>query len=124
MKREGWHSVTPRLIVDDPARVVTFLIEAFGAEGELRTGEPTVLRIGDSNIMISDGFSDDRQTRVRKPTSSLLYLYVDDVDATYARAVAAGATSIEEPADMPWRDRRATIADPFGNGWQIAAYQG
>ena len=124
MKREGWNTVTPRLIVDDPARAVAFLVDAFAAEGELRTGQPSILRIGDSNVMISDGFSDDRQIRVHEPTKSLLYVYVDDVDATYTRAIAAGASSVEEPENMPWGDRRATVADPFGNDWQISAYLG
>lgn len=115
MLPEGWHTVTPRLFVDDPRGLVTFLVEVFDAQGELsKDDSPTVLRIGDSNVMIGS-------TQWRAPTSSLFNVYVDDVDATYARALGAGATSLEEPADMPWGDRRAMIADPFGTDWQIAA---
>ncbi|MBV8637293.1 MAG: VOC family protein [Candidatus Eremiobacteraeota bacterium] len=114
MAREGWHTITPRLFVDDPSRLVAFLVDVFGAQGELsKDDKPTTLRIGDSNLMIGS-------TEWRRATSSLLKVYVDDVDATYARAIAAGATSLEEPADMPWGDRRAMIADQFGTDWQIA----
>lgn len=60
----------------------------------------------------------------REPTSAFLYLYVDDVDATYKRALGAGATSIEEPASTPYGDRRAMVRDPSGNDWQIATYGG
>lgn len=70
--------------------------------------------IGDSIVMASDGGG------IRKPTSSLLYVYVDDTDATYRRALRAGAVSIEEPQQTPYGDRRAMVTDPFGNDWQIA----
>jgi len=116
MKPAGWHSITPRLVVDDPRRLAAFLIDVFGAEGDVRTDVPTVLRIGDSNVMISS-------TDARAATASLLYVYVDDADATYARALAAGAISIEAPCDTPYGDRRAMITDPFGNDWQIATYR-
>ena len=59
---------------------------------------------------------------VRAPTSAFLYVYVEDADATYRRAVAVGAETIEEPTDMPYGDRRATVRDPFGNTWQIATF--
>ncbi len=110
---EGWHSITPRLIVDDPARLVDFLRVAFDATGEFRADMPSVLRIGDSNVMVSG-------TDLRDPMRALLYLYVDDVDGTYRRALQAGAESIEEPAEMPYGDRRAMVRDPSGTEWQIA----
>jgi len=53
-----------------------------------------------------------------------LYVYVDDVDETYRRAIAAGAESIEAPADLPYGDRRATVRDSWANFWQIAAHKG
>ena len=118
MVREGWHTVTPRLFVDDPQGLVSFLVDVFDAQGELsKDDKPTILRIGDSNVMIGS-------TEWRAATSSLFKVYVDDADATYARALSAGARSIEEPDDMPWGDRRAMVADPFGNDWQIATYRG
>jgi uncharacterized glyoxalase superfamily protein PhnB len=60
----------------------------------------------------------------REPMPSFLYLYVADTDATYKRALKAGAVSLEKPTDVPYGDRRAMIKDPFGNDWQIATYKG
>ena len=115
-KPPGWHSVTPRLVACDASQLVAFLREAFGATGDYQTSRPTQVIIGDSIVMVSGAGP-------REPTSSFLYVYVEDADATYARAMACGAQSIEEPADMPYGDRRAMIADPCGNHWQIATYR-
>ena len=112
---EGWHTVTPRLVVHDPAKLVHFLVDAFGAIGEYRSDAPSVMRIGDSTIMISGAGP-------RKPTPGFLYLYVDDVDATYRRALEAGAVALEAPEQTPYGDRRAMVTDPFDNDWQIATY--
>ncbi len=84
---EGWHSVTPRLVVHDPPRLVQFLRQAFGATGDLRTEMPSVMKIGDSLVMVSG-------VGARDATPGFLYLYVDDADATYQRALEAGAVSI------------------------------
>jgi uncharacterized glyoxalase superfamily protein PhnB len=96
---------------------VNFLRDAFGASGTYEAGKPSVVQIGDSIVMVSD-------TSARSATSSLLYLYVDDADAVYNRALAAGAAAIEAPLDTPYGDRRAMITDPCGNDWQIATYRG
>ena len=114
---EGWHSVTPRLVADDPARLVRFLQEAFGASGELNANAPSQMRIGDSIVMVSG-------TGPRVATRSFLHLYVEDADAVYERAIDAGASSIEAPCDTPYGDRRAMIQDPCGNDWQIATFRG
>lgn len=114
---EGWHSVTPRLVVHDPAKLVRFLKKAFGASGEFTADAPSVMRIGDSIIMVSS-------VGRRDPMPAFLYLYVDDVDATYQRALEAGAVCLEEPADMPYGDRRGMVKDPCGNDWQIATHKG
>jgi uncharacterized glyoxalase superfamily protein PhnB len=111
---EGWHSITARLVADDQAALVEFLRRAFGATGELHGGRPAELRIGDSIVMVSGTFEG------RGPTEAFLYLYLEDADATYARAIAAGASSVEAPCDTPYGDRRATVRDPSGNVWQIA----
>jgi len=113
---EGWHTVTPRLFVSAPARLVEFLKLAFGATGEYREDGPTDIRIGDSIVMVSS-------TEFREGTALFLYLYLEDPDATYRRAISAGATSLEEPQDMFYGDRRATVRDPFGNTWQIATHK-
>ena len=114
---EGWHSLTPRLVVHDPAKLVDFLKKAFGASGEFTGDSPSVMKIGDSNVMVSGAGP-------RHPMPAFLYLYVDDADATYRRALEAGAVCVEEPADMPYGDRRAMVRDPSGNEWQIATYKG
>ncbi len=115
-KPEGWHSITPRLVAADPASLVQFLRDVFGAGGEFSRDMPSTMRIGDSIVMVSGAGP-------RDVTSSFLYLYVEDADATYRRAIEAGAKSIEKPADMPYGDRRAMIEDPSGNVWQIATYR-
>lgn len=113
--REGFHSVTPRLICDDPRGLVTFLQRVFAGTGELPEDAPAHVQIGDSIVMVSG-------SGPREHTRSLFYVYVDDVDATFRRALDAGATCVEDPALMPWGDRRAIVADPYGNDWQIATY--
>jgi uncharacterized glyoxalase superfamily protein PhnB len=71
------------------------------------------MRIGDSLIMVSDG-------GVREVRPTFLYVYVENTDETYQRAIEAGALTIEGPADMPYGDRRAMVQDRWGNTWQIA----
>ena len=114
---EGWRSVTPRLVVHDPVKLVDFLKKAFGASGDFAADSPSVIRIGDSMVMVSG-------VGPRNPMPAFLYLYVDDVDATYQRALEAGAVCLEEPADMPYGDRRGMVRDPCGNDWQIATHKG
>jgi len=117
-KPDGWHTVTPRVFTEDVAGLVGFLKIVFGAVGKLQSGAPTEMRIGDSTVMISDGGGE------REPMPACLYVYVENADETYQRAIAAGAESIERPADMPYGDRRATVRDSWGNVWQIATYGG
>ena len=112
---EGRHSVTPRLVVHEPAKLVAFLKRAFGATGDLHLDRPSQIRIGDSIVMVSDD-------EIREPMPAFLYLYVDDADATYERALEAGALSLESPANTPYGDRRGMVKDPCGNIWQIATH--
>ena len=114
---DGWHSVTPRLVVSDTAMLVDFLKQAFGATGDFRTDRPSVIKIGDSLVMVSS-------VGPREAMTAFLYLYVDDIDTTYQRALEAGAVSLEEPAETPYGDRRGMVQDPCGNVWQIATYKG
>ncbi len=113
---DGWHSVTPRLVVHDPALLVRFLKSTFDAVGEYAAKAPSQMTIGDSIVMVSG-------VGARDANPSFLYVYVDDVDATYRRALQAGAASIEEPQDVPYGDRRAMVKDPCGNDWQIATHK-
>ena len=112
---EGWHAVTPRLVVRDANQLVEFLKRVFGATGEYQTERPSVITIGDSMLMVSDA-------GVRSPIAAFFYVYVSDTDATYQRAVDAGARTLEAPFDTPYGDRRCMVEDKWGNTWQIATY--
>jgi SAM-dependent methyltransferase len=101
------------MVVTDVTAEVAFLRAAFGARGDLSPGRPAEMRIGDSLIMVS-------ATGDRDPFPVFLYVYVDDADATYERALSAGASSLEAPIDTPYGDRRAMVADAFGNVFQVA----
>lgn len=114
---DGWRSVTPRLITDDVEGLVQFLRSVFAAHRGGHAGAPAEVQIGDSMVMVSDGGG------MRAAATAFLYVYVEDTDATYGRAIESGALSIEAPADMPYGDRRATVEDSWGNTWQIATRQ-
>ena len=113
---EGWHTVTPRLFGADAARLVDFLKHAFGASGSFRSDGPSEIHIGDSIVMVSEA-------GVRDAMPAFLYLYLEDVDGAYRRALERGASVIEEPQDMFYGDRRDTVRDSFGNIWQIATHK-
>ena len=112
---EGWHAVTPRIVVDDPPALIDFLRRVFAATGEVNTERPSVITIDDSQIMISEAGT-------RGIATAFLYVYVKDVDATYHRAMDAGARSLEQPFDTPYGDRRCMVEDQWGNTWQIASF--
>jgi uncharacterized glyoxalase superfamily protein PhnB len=97
--------------------MVRFVKEVFRGEGEFQINRPAQIRVGDSLIMISDG------SGLRGPMPAFLYVYVEDVDETYQRAVKAGAETLEPPSELPYGDRRATVKDAWGNLWQIASHK-
>jgi PhnB protein len=113
---EGWHTVTPRIFVHEAQKLVDFLKHTFGATGTFRADGPSEIRIGDSIVMVGEA-------GVREAMPAFLYVYLDDMDSAYHRALEAGATVIEEPQNMFYGDRRATIKDPWGNTWQIATHK-
>src|SRR4029078_12631237 len=102
--RPGFHSVTPRMVVDDVLGQVDFLRKVFDATGDVVSGRPVELRIGDSLVMVSSSVE-------REPFPAFLYVYVDDADVTFGRAIAAGAMAMEAPLDTPYGDRRAMERD-------------
>jgi PhnB protein len=112
----GWSTVTPRMMAEDPEQLVEFITRVFDAVGDYRADSPAVLRIGDSIVMVSDASA-------REPATAFLYVHVPDADATYRRAIEAGARSLEVPSDMPYGDRRGMVQDGWGNIWQIATYR-
>jgi uncharacterized glyoxalase superfamily protein PhnB len=113
----GWHTVTPRIVAHDAKALVEFLARVFGATGAYQKTAPSAIRIGDSQILISDAGE-------RNPMTAFLHVYVADADATHQRAVEVGARTIEEPFDTPYGDRRSMVEDLWGNTWQIATCTG
>ncbi len=117
---EGYHSITPYLTVTDVKTLIAFLERAFGAKETYRMARPdgtirhAEVRIEGSIVMM--GQCDDPK-RARPGT---LYMYVPDVDAVYARAVAAGGVSLKPPATQDYGDRNGAVEDPVGNQWWIA----
>ena len=119
---EGYHTVTPYLTVANAARLIEFLQKAFHAtlkyhmkddSGAIRHAE---MQIGDSMVMIGQA----RDQWVPKPAN--YYLYVPDCDALYQSALAAGATSVQEPATHFYGDRHGGVDDPEGNTWWISTH--
>jgi hypoxanthine-DNA glycosylase len=113
----GWLTVIPRIIVPEAKDLITFMKRVFGALGEFNAARPAEMRIGDSIVMVSDGGG------ARDRMSAFLYVYVPDVDATYIKALAEGAVSLEVPTAMPYGDRRAMVKDSWGNIWQVATHR-
>jgi uncharacterized glyoxalase superfamily protein PhnB len=120
-KPEGHSTVSVYMMAFEAPRIVRFMEAVFGGKVILRfdredgTLMHASVRIGDSVVMISDGKDDAPSFPV------WLHVYVDDVDATYAKALEHGATSVSEPADQPDGDRRAGVKDTSGNTWWIGA---
>jgi PhnB protein len=112
----GWRTVTPRIFTEDVRGLTAFMRAVFGATGRAAAGRPMEMRIGDSVVMVS---SDD----VRETLPACLYVYVEDADKTYRKALGAGAKAVEKPTDTPYGDRRAVVTDTWGNTWQIATRQ-
>ncbi len=121
---EGLRSVQPFLHLQEAHKMVPFLEAAFGAEalGVAKSPEGTVLhgtiRIGNATLEIDEAHGEFQ------PMPCHLHVYVPDTDAVYARAMEAGATSIEVPQDKPYGDRLAGVKDAWGNSWFIATYLG
>jgi uncharacterized glyoxalase superfamily protein PhnB len=121
-KPDGYHAITPYLVVDGAARLIDFMQEVFDAEPVERFAAPgdrvghAEMRIGDSVVMLGDAHGE------HKPLQAMLYVYVDDADATYQRALAAGAASVQPPVDQFYGDRSGGVRDPFGNQWWIATH--
>ena len=119
---DGYHTVTPYLVIPGVAKLIEFLKTAFQATELNRHLRPdgavmhAEVQIGDSKIMLGEA-SDQNQAR---PTT--LHLFSEDVDSVYRRAIQAGGTSLREPADQFYGDRMAGVQDPAGNQWWIAMH--
>jgi PhnB protein len=127
---DGYHTVTPYLIVKDAARALEFYRSAFGAEEAMRFEMPggkighAEIRIGDSAVMLADEFPEMNAVGPASlgGTTVSLLLYSEDVDARFDRAVAAGATVVRPVADQFYGDRTGTVKDPFGHQWTISTH--
>jgi PhnB protein len=117
---EGYHSVTPYLIVDGAGALIDFMKQAFDAEETVRMDTPdgkvghAEFRIGDSIVMLADSATSDWDA-----IPATVVVYVEDVDKTYRRALEAGGTSVRDVADQFYGDRAGGVRDPVGNHWWI-----
>jgi PhnB protein len=115
---DGYYTVTPFLGATDCGKLIDFLKQAFGAEEIMRMPGPggvvvhAEVNIGNSRVMMGNASG----------SANSLFLYVEDVDALYKRAIKAGAASEREPTNEFWGDRAAKVKDPFGNTWWIATH--
>jgi PhnB protein len=120
---EGYHTITPYLVVTGAQKYVDFLKRAFNAQELYTMRKPDgsighcEYRIGNSNVMVGESRGD------WKPTTAALYLYLDDCDTVYQRAIEAGAISVQEPADQFYGDRSGGVKDFAGNMWWIATHK-
>jgi PhnB protein len=128
---EGYHSITPYLVVDDAAAAIDFYRRAFGAQERMRMNTPAgkighaELRIGDSMLMLADEMpgSGMRSAKSLGGTPAGLFVYVEDVDTVFNQAVSAGAKVEMQVADQFWGDRYGKLKDPFGHSWSLATHK-
>ena len=125
---KGYTTLTTYLVAQDADALIDFMKKTFDAEELFRTGPGSEgglhceVRIGDSMLMVGGGGAGMKWRGT--PMPSAFHLYVPDCDATYARALEAGGTSIDKPADQVYGERSATVKDAAGNYWYVATYKG
>jgi PhnB protein len=117
--------ISPYLLYEDGASAIDFLTAAFGFEEVMRMEDGGVvnhaeLRLGDDSIMLADPGDDYKGPRSAGHSTALVHVYVDDVDAHFERARAAGAEIVSEPTDQEYGDRRYDAKDPEGHFWSFA----
>jgi PhnB protein len=127
---EGYHSITPYLVVDGAARAIDFYKEAFGATELMRMPAPgdrighAELRIGDSVVMLADEHPEQGHVGPKTVggTPVGLLLYVEDVDAVFKKAISLGAKETRPLENQFYGDRMGGFTDPFGHNWMIATH--
>ena len=128
---DGYHTATPYLIVKDAAGALEFYKKAFGATELMRFGGPggkighAEIQIGNSRVMLADEHPEmgALSPRTIGGSASGLALYVEDVDARFQQAVAAGGKVLRAVADQFYGDRSGTLEDPFGHKWTLATHK-
>ena len=126
----GYHSITPNLVVPDGAKAIEFYQRAFGAEEMVRMPKPgggimhAEMKIGDSFFMLGEEVPemDARSPKAFGGSPVSFYVYFENVDAAWDRAVKAGGEAVFPPADMFWGDRICRLKDPFGHNWSLAQH--
>jgi PhnB protein len=126
----GYHAITPYLAVRGGAQAIEFYKKAFGAKEIMRMPGPdgklghAEVQVGDSRVMLSDEYEQMSflGPQTRGGTTVIIHLYVKDVDATVARAVAAGGKVVRPLQDQFYGDRTCSIEDPFGHRWYVATH--
>jgi len=127
---EGYRSVTPYLAVDDGARAIDFYKSVFGATEVMRMNGPdgkvghAEMKIGDSLIMLGSAPPDSglRSPQSLNASTVSIFVYLEDVDSTFHKAVSAGAKEVQKPENMFWGDRYGRLTDPFGHSWSLATH--
>lgn len=128
---DGYHSITPYLIIEGAGEAIEFYKQAFGAQELFRFPTPdgkighAEIKIGDSPIMVADAYPDMGYNSPKSLGGSPLSLmiYVEDVDAVFTEAVRAGATVKEALSDKFYGDRLGTLVDPFGHVWHVSTHK-
>ncbi len=130
---DGYHGVTPHLVIREAAKAIEFYKKAFGAEERARMPGPdgkcimhAEIKIGDSIVMLGEEFPQMQRwvsPQQLKGTTIALHLYVKDVDAAFERAVDAGATASMPVMDTFWGDRYGRVTDPWGHEWSLATHK-
>ena len=128
---EGYHAITPYLIIKGAAKAIDFYKKAFGAAEVLRLdcGNDQIMhaeiKIGDSMVMLADEFPDMgyKGPQAYGGSSVGLMIYVENVDARFNQAVAAGAKVTKPLQDQFYGDRSGTVTDPFGHVWTLATHK-
>lgn len=124
---EGYHSVTPYLIVKGAAKALDFYARAFGAKEKFRLPMGDIIGhaeivIGDSHVMLADVMDDHKDPRKLGGTPVSLMIYTSDADAMFKRAIAAGAKQVRPVENQFYGDRTGVLEDPFGHVWSIATH--
>jgi PhnB protein len=125
----GYHSLTPILTQDDTRKAIAWYKQAFGAEEMFSSVGPdnvvmhALVRIGDSFIMMHDAMKHSKGPKEYGGSPAGLWIYTEDGDGLFDRAVKAGATVGQPMTDMFWGDRFGFLTDPFGYGWAIATHK-
>jgi PhnB protein len=127
---DGYPQVTPYLCVDGAAAAIDFYSRVFGATERMRMGGPdgkvghAELQIGSGLVMLADEFPDmgQRSPKALGGSPVTVSLYVEDVDAVFARALEAGATEVRAVTDQFYGDRAGQFSDPWGHLWSVATH--